>query len=242
MPMAIIGWRSGSMAQEVGKPAVKPSTERPTICSPSGLHAGHVEHLAQVDTGPEGVADEVVTDLVGDTGDGHVLLEERHREQVVVGQGHLAIDIAEDAQGPVVDVHARVHQRGVDAVEVLVGSDDGRDARDVEGGPSGYGRQGRVGHGQLGHVQWCPLALDDERLRPTAPSRMAPTATPPPDLEEVAAVPVGHARGRGGCRGRCFSAVGVRHVPGRCSQASAAGRPARCRWRERWSRPPARGR
>ena len=32
MPTAIIGSRSGAIAQAVGKPTVKPSTERPTIC------------------------------------------------------------------------------------------------------------------------------------------------------------------------------------------------------------------
>ena len=95
-----MGRRSGSMAHCVGKPQFQPSTERPTIWSAAGLHAGHVEHVAQVHACPQGVADEPAADLVGDAGDGHVLLEERHRLQVVVGQRDLAVDQAVDAQLP----------------------------------------------------------------------------------------------------------------------------------------------
>ena len=86
MPMAIMGRRSGSMAhgrREAGCEAVDRAAHDLLAL---GLDAGHVEHLAQVDARPQGVADEVVADLVGDAGDGHVLLEERHRLQVVVGQ------------------------------------------------------------------------------------------------------------------------------------------------------------
>ncbi len=61
MPTAIIGSRPGAIAQAVGKPTVKPSTERPTIWVAPG-DAGRLEHVLEADAGPQRVADEVVAD------------------------------------------------------------------------------------------------------------------------------------------------------------------------------------
>ena len=51
--------RSGSVTQDVGKPAVQPSTERGTIWVADGLDAGHLEHVGEADARPLRVADEV---------------------------------------------------------------------------------------------------------------------------------------------------------------------------------------
>ena len=88
------------------------------------LDAGDVEHLAQPDAGPLGVADEVAADLVADAGDGHVLLEHRQGDELAPGQRRLAVDQAVDPQRPVRGVDARGQQRGVDPVEAVVGHHD----------------------------------------------------------------------------------------------------------------------
>ena len=82
MPTAIIGSRDGSIAQSVGKPTVKPSTERPTIWVAPAWTPAWARTLLQVDARPQGIADEVAADLVADAGDRHVLLEEGHRQQL----------------------------------------------------------------------------------------------------------------------------------------------------------------
>ena len=58
----------------------------------------------------------------------------RRLEQVLVGELDLLVDHAVDAQRVAVDGDVGHAQRGVDAVEVLVGVRNGRDARDVEAG------------------------------------------------------------------------------------------------------------
>ncbi len=49
------------------------------------LDAGRSKQLLEPDARPQCVADEMLADLVADAGDRHVLLDERHVEQVVIG-------------------------------------------------------------------------------------------------------------------------------------------------------------
>ena len=92
--------RSGAVTQAVGKPAVQPSTERGTIWVAPALDARHVEHVGQADAGPLGVADEVAADLVAHARDRHVLLDQRQLDELVEGEGDLAVDHAVDPQVP----------------------------------------------------------------------------------------------------------------------------------------------
>ena len=91
-----------------GRPAVD---RTPDELRRRGLDAGDVEHIAQPDARPLGVADQLAADLVADAGDGHVLLEHRERDELLPGQDRLAVDQAVDAQRPAGRGHARGEER-----------------------------------------------------------------------------------------------------------------------------------
>ena len=184
-------------------PAVNPSTDRPTSCVAPVLHAGEVEHVAQPDAGPLGVADESAADLVADAGDRHVLLEHRHRRRARPTSGRLAVDHAVDAQRPRRDVDRRGEQGGVDPIELVVRDDDrgqaGRGRREVRAG-SAVARRPRPPAGSApptpaGAVR--PRSISQRPVRPRDRGGDAERARPE---QERAAERVG--RQRSGCRRR----------------------------------------
>ena len=118
MPRAIIGSRAGSIAHSVGKPTVKSSTERPTICVAPAWTPAMRQHVAQPDAGPQRVAHELAADIVRDAGDGHVLVEQGHRLELVVGERQLLVHHAGDGDLPRRHVHAGHDERGIDAIEL----------------------------------------------------------------------------------------------------------------------------
>ncbi len=97
------------------------------------LDPGQLQDIAQPDTGPLGVADQAATDLVADARDGHVLLEQGQAHELGEGQRRLAVDQAVDAQGPRGGIHVGHEQRGIDAVELVVGDDQRGQAGDRGG-------------------------------------------------------------------------------------------------------------
>ena len=129
--------RSDSASQEVGKPAVE---RAPDDLHRAWLHSGHVEHIPQSSATPQGVPYQVPTHLIRDALDGDVLLMQRHRQQLRVGDGDRMVDHAGDSQLPAGGVESRGQQLRVDPVEVGVLYDERSDARHVQ---AGAGRQRR---------------------------------------------------------------------------------------------------
>ncbi len=121
------------------------------------------EQLADGVTQPYRVADEVTADVVRDARECRRALIQRQREQFVPGEFDLFLDHAVDAKTPRRRIDLRNHQGSVDAVEVGVRRDEGRDPLDVELGARGYWRGGRRGRRQLQRV-----AHGRHRSRPAA--------------------------------------------------------------------------
>ena len=160
-----------------GSPAVKPSTEWPTICVPSRLHAGAVEQRRQLHALPRRVADEVAADVVRHALHRHRVLEVGHRDELVERQLERVVDGALEAQLPVGDVDLGDDQRGVDAVEVGVRRDERRQAGDVGDVAGTTGAWVTA----VGRSVACPCRLDDvaaragagRARRPRRPARRA---------------------------------------------------------------------
>lgn len=111
------------------------------------LDAGAFEQGGEWDTEPDGVADEVIADLVGDAGEGDRLLDCGHLHQFVEIQFVGLVDPAFDAQGPVADIDARYDEGGVDSVELAVRGDQAGLALDGDAVGGGDGCDG-FGGGQ----------------------------------------------------------------------------------------------
>ena len=124
---------------------------------------GPVQHVSEGHAEPASVPDEVAADLVGDTGQGHVLLHQRHVEKIEIGDRVWAIDPPLDAQGPLLDVDARNPEEcGVDPIEDLVRGDHGAEALDPElGGLRDRGQSlGGGGKGDVGAARRPIASLD----------------------------------------------------------------------------------
>ena len=206
MPTARRAARSGSSRAAVGKPAVKPSTDSPTIwvavgstpASSSRSRRGMPRHTALPTRSP--------ADLVGHAREGDHLLHQVAPQQVGVGELQLPVDQAGDAQRPAVGVDGRGLEGGVDAVEVGVGHHVGREPVDGEAVgrgdlADGGGRQGRREAGR-GGPQRAPGLLAE---RPDGGQHRPGPGTPGEDV-----APGGGDRGQavvgrpgpGGGRGR----------------------------------------
>ena len=179
-------------------PAVKPSTDRPTSCVADDWTPANVEDLAQAHAGPLRVADELAADLVADAGDRHVLLEHRQPEELVPGQGRLAVDQAVDAQRPGGGVGGRREERRVDAVEASFGMTIGvRSATVVERSlvASRIGARSVAGGSADARSGGVALALEEGPAADARDERRDPDGAGPD--EERAARPVGHRAAAG---------------------------------------------
>ncbi len=108
-----------------------------------GLGPGHREQLAHRPPGPDGVAGELAAHLVGDAHEGDEGFLHLLGLQGLPVDLDLAVDHAGDLEPPLRGVEAGHDDGGVDAVEVLVGHDVGRQSLDPEVGAGGDG-EGRA--------------------------------------------------------------------------------------------------
>ena len=181
-------------------PAVQPSTERPTSCvadvwtpaMSSTSRSRTPVHLA--------LPTRLPADLVADAGDRHVLLEHRQADQLVPGQGRLAVDQAVDPQRPGRGVDDRGQQRGVDPVEPVVRHDDRGQPGDrrrqvLRPASSGWHGHRRRRDRRPRHRPGRPAAARAGVGRRTRPRRPATVDAAGPDHER-AARPVGHRAAR----------------------------------------------
>ena len=140
--LARVGRIGDPRRREAGGPAVDGPRDD---LRRAGLDTGHREDVGEPDARPLRVAHEVAAHLVAHAGDRHVLLDERQLDQLLERQLDLVVDHPEHPQRPAVEADGRRDQRRVDAIELVVGHDDGRQAGNVECGVGTDGRC-RVGH------------------------------------------------------------------------------------------------
>ena len=107
-----------SVSAASGVPQVQPSSEVCRTASASGLRPGLRQDVGEPDAAPPGVADQVAADRVGHAVEGDPGLGELPVHEVGVGQRDLPVDLAVDAQRPVLRLDGRYDDRGVDPVEV----------------------------------------------------------------------------------------------------------------------------
>ena len=148
-------------------------------------------------------------DQVADAGDRHVLLVERHREELVVGEREGMTDHPGDVQLPGGRVNTWDEQRGVDPVEVRVRHDQRREARGAERlvGRQGRHREERRGDLRRAHdgvrvlsveERAAGVARDDHAAeRPGARDQEPPTGP-------FGRAAIGHAGVRAVCDGRAL--------------------------------------
>ena len=179
MPTAIIGSRRvhRPLGREAGR---EPVDGAPDDLRRRRLDAGHGEHVAEVDAGPLGVADEVAADVVATrTG------SSRTARRAAASTSSCKSSVTGWSTMPLtVSVHVdastlRDEERRVDPVELVVRDDDGGDARHVERLVRGEWRHGLR---RLRDRDVSAAGAAEARLvvreRPSVPATTAPTATP----------------------------------------------------------------
>ena len=176
----------------VGKPAVNPSTDRPTICVAPACTPARSSTAAS-GTPCHRVADEVSSDLVGHALQCHDVLDALQREQLVVDERVRPVDHALDLQLPGPDVDLRRRERRVDAVEVGGRGDVRRQPGDRRcPGRRWHGRRRRRAAGRCDAAASTTSVVPMRRpstAAPTAPAASTPAVTTnvrrvdPPDVE-----------------------------------------------------------
>ena len=121
-----------SMTGSVATPMVMPLTSRMTIWSAPGLDPRLAEQRGQQRALPAGVADVAAADALRDAGQGDVVLDHRHLQQLVERDRHRVVDHAVDAQLPGGGRDLRDGQGRVDPVELGVRREERGQARDVQ--------------------------------------------------------------------------------------------------------------
>ena len=91
--------RPASVEHELGREPDRETIDRSShqLRRP-GLQSGELQHSGERDPRPKSVAYEVTTHLIRYAGDGDVILDELHSEQVVVGERKRVVDESGDAQ------------------------------------------------------------------------------------------------------------------------------------------------
>ena len=128
---------------------------------------------------PAAAADVRAADLVGDAGEGDVALDQRHGQQVVVGEGDRVVDHAVDRQAPARRVDLRGDQADVDAVEAVDRGGEGGHAGDLRAGGQRRGRRGRCGQGGPAASGGSRRCGPGRRRMPPPPASAATTAVRP---------------------------------------------------------------
>ena len=171
-----------SVSASSGELAVNPSIERDEHHVGLGGRRRAGEQLADRIAEPQRVADQLAADRVRDARQSGDALLERQREQLVPRDRDLVLDEPVDAQTPVGRVDLRHDERRVDAVELRVGRDHGRESGDAEFGRSRDRRRGRRRRGELQGVADDGDRLRCPRARTTSRPRRArrPRRCPPP--------------------------------------------------------------
>ena len=85
------------------------------------LHPGMINQVPYRHPLPRGIANQVAADFVGDAAQRDELLKDRETEQLGEGNAVGTFHHARDVEPPVIDVDAWNRERGVNAVEVVVG-------------------------------------------------------------------------------------------------------------------------
>ena len=235
MPIAIIASRPSVASVERGADRHAVDVGAEDLVGLARADAGPVEQVGQRYAEPAGAADVRAADVVGDAGQRDVALDQvgiASRSSKV--KRDLLVDVAVDGQRPVVDVDDGQREAGVDAVELVVGRPERRDAGDLaRPGPSGApapGRRRRAASTSAGRVRYAviqrpapPMAAAAAARAPAASSTPRRLAVPVPGRSSAVS-PRSGAGGRPGGSGRATRAP---PRPRRRRPGSAPGRRGR---------------
>ena len=119
------------------------------------------------------------TNLVGDAGEGDVLLDHGHGEQLREGQLERVVDAAVHPETPSVGIDLRNVEGGVDPVESAFGVTTGADPRDGQARTGGERGRGRHGRGSSTLARAAATLTRSRSSLPMSPETSAAAARPP---------------------------------------------------------------